>query len=232
MVLLKLLTAKKNIFKLSIGEYVAAENLEVIYSKSRFVGQMFVYGDSFTPFLVAIVHPETAFVKHWATEQKITTLEMKDLCENKTLKEAVMEDFKKINKENKLQGFERIEAVILTPTEWTPENELVTPTFKLKRPQLKNFYEDGIVDLYASLKIDLPYAKKKATPKEETPTKKKKQHKEKKSKKDKKSDDTPVVVKEESKKEKKESKSEEKVSKPEEKASKSEKKREQIRRKS
>eukprot|EP01114_Cavostelium_apophysatum_P021160 TRINITY_DN72_c0_g1_i3.p1 TRINITY_DN72_c0_g1~~TRINITY_DN72_c0_g1_i3.p1 ORF type:complete len:1130 (-),score=527.02 TRINITY_DN72_c0_g1_i3:24-3413(-) len=150
---------KKNIFKLSQGEYVAAEKLELIYARSRFVGQLFVYGDSFTPFLIAIVRPEEDFVKRWAADNKIPdAADFQAVCKNPALAKAIKDDFTTLNKDNKLTGFERIEAVIVTPLEWTPQNDLVTPKMSLRRPQLKNYYLNDIVDAYTDLNVDLPYA--------------------------------------------------------------------------
>ena len=55
---LKIVDRKKNIFKLSQGEYIAAEKLEILYSKSPLIKQIFVYGDSLQSNLVTIIVPE------------------------------------------------------------------------------------------------------------------------------------------------------------------------------
>lgn len=55
---LRIIDRKKNIFKLSQGEYIAPEKLEQCYLKSYLIGQIFVYGDSLHNNLVAIIIPD------------------------------------------------------------------------------------------------------------------------------------------------------------------------------
>jgi long-chain acyl-CoA synthetase len=93
--------------------------LELVYQRSRFVGQLFIYGDSFTPFLIAIVRPEEVYTQKWASENKLTT-DIKELCQKAELRTAIMNDFALIATESKLQGFEKVMGVIVTNTEWTP----------------------------------------------------------------------------------------------------------------
>jgi hypothetical protein len=40
-----------------------------------------------------------------------------------------------------LKGFEMLKAIILDPTPFSIERDLITPTFKLKRPQLLKYYK-------------------------------------------------------------------------------------------
>lgn len=55
---LKIIDRKKNIFKLSQGEYIAPDKVESKITQSLYIAQIFVYGDSLQSNLVAIVVPE------------------------------------------------------------------------------------------------------------------------------------------------------------------------------
>jgi hypothetical protein len=222
---LSIVDRKKNIFKLSQGEYVAPEKLEVAYGGSRYVSQMCIYGDSSTPFVIAIVRPDADFAKNWATANKIHPVELESLVKNEKFKAAVLEDFNGICKTQKLAGFEAVKDVILTEIEWNAQNELTTPTSKIKRPQLREYYMEKIRECYKANGIELPGGKepkkedkkKKKTKKEEaTPKKEESTPKKEERKKDKKEKtEEPkkeAVKKEEPKEPKKETKKEEEKS--------------------
>jgi len=166
---LSIIDRKKNIFKLSHGEYIAAEKLELIYSRSRFIAQMMIYGDSFTPFIIAIVRPEEEFVQKWAVEQKIESANWSELSKNEKVRTAIMKDFELIHKDNKLNALEAVKGIITASIEWNADNNLMTPTMKVKRPQMKEHYEDEIVEMYSSLGEKIPHSKgdKKPEKKEE-----------------------------------------------------------------
>lgn len=53
---------------------------------------------------------------------------------------------------SKLRGFEFIKNVHLDSEEFSVENDTLTPTFKLRRPQLKDRYNSVIDDMYKALK--------------------------------------------------------------------------------
>ncbi|GAY39281.1 hypothetical protein CUMW_043160 [Citrus unshiu] len=139
---LKIIDRKKNIFKLSQGEYVAVENLENIYALVSAIDSVWVYGNSFESFLVAIVNPNKDALERWAAENGVNG-DFKSLCENPKAKEFILGELSRVAKEKKLKGFEFIKAVHLEPVPFDIERDLLTPTYKKKRPQLLKHYQEN-----------------------------------------------------------------------------------------
>ena len=50
-----------------------------------------------------------------------------------------------------LKGFEVIKRVFLEPEQWSTANDLMTPSFKLKRPNLQKHYAQEIKSMYIAL---------------------------------------------------------------------------------
>jgi len=148
---LSIIDRKKNIFKLSQGEYIAPEYLENVYSRSPLVAQCFVYGDSFQSFLVSVVVPDPEVAKTWAkTNNK--PIEVATLCKDEDFRKAIFNDMKRVGQEAKLLGFESIYAIHLEPIMWTTESGLLTPTFKLRRADCYKKYEVQIKEMYKNTK--------------------------------------------------------------------------------
>ena len=104
---LKVVDRVKNIFKLQQGEYIAPEKIENIYVRSKYVAQVFVYGNSYKSNLIAIVVPEETVVNEWAAQNNVEG-DFKTLCMNKQLKKTVIDDMTKLGKEGGLKGFEKV----------------------------------------------------------------------------------------------------------------------------
>ncbi|KAK9219117.1 hypothetical protein WN943_007756 [Citrus x changshan-huyou] len=148
---LKIIDRKKNIFKLAQGEYVAPEKIENVYAKCKFVLQCFIYGDSFNSCLVAIVAVDPDVLKDWAASQGIKFEDLEQLCNDPRARAAVLAEMNAVGKEGQLRGFEYAKAVTLMPEPFSVENGLLTPTFKIKRPQAKERFAKAISNMYAEL---------------------------------------------------------------------------------
>ncbi|KAI4342756.1 hypothetical protein MLD38_027341 [Melastoma candidum] len=156
---LKIIDRKKNIFKLAQGEYIAPEKIENVYAKCRFIAQCFVYGDSLNSCLVAIVSVDQDQLKAWAASEGVEYQNLEKLCNDPRAKSAVLADMDNHGKEAQLRGFEFAKAVTLVLEPFTIENGLLTPTFKIKRPQAKAYFAEAINNMYAQLSATDPSIK-------------------------------------------------------------------------
>ncbi|WCJ33829.1 long-chain acyl-CoA synthetase 2 [Euphorbia peplus] len=148
---MKIIDRKKNIFKLSQGEYVAVESLENSYSGCPLITSIWIYGNSFESFLVAVVVPERQAIENWAANNNVTG-DFESLCQNLKAKKYILDELNSTGQKNKLRGFEMLKAVHLEPRLFDMEREMVTPTMKLKRPQLLKYYKDHVDQLYREAK--------------------------------------------------------------------------------
>ena len=140
----------KNIFKLQQGEYVAPEKLENVLSDSPYIEQIFVHGESLQNYLIAIIVPNKGTVVEFLNGKGINC--DKDNCqdyfENEELKKEILANLEAIGRKADFKGFEIIKKVYLSPTPFTVENDLATPTLKLRRHIAKKYFEDKIKELY------------------------------------------------------------------------------------
>jgi long-chain acyl-CoA synthetase len=158
---LKIIDRKKNIFKLAQGEYIAPEKIENVYAKCKFIAQCFIYGDSFNSSLVAVVAVDPDVLKDWAASEGITNEDIIQLCNDPRARAAVINDMDAVGREAQLRGFEFAKAVTLVAEPFTVENGLLTPTFKIKRPQAKVYFAKEIADMYSILSTSDPTPQKK-----------------------------------------------------------------------
>ena len=101
----KIIDRKKNIFKLSQGEYVAPEKLEQVFQQMPLVMQNFMYGDSLQSNMVGIIVPEKEPLMKWAAEKGIAGT-YEELCEKQETKDMFVAELKKKGKEAGFFGFE------------------------------------------------------------------------------------------------------------------------------
>ncbi|KAF9359726.1 hypothetical protein BGX26_011587 [Mortierella sp. AD094] len=146
---------KKNVFKLSQGEYIAVENIEAKYQSGvPFIQQVLVHGDSQESFVVAIVVPEPEAFLPFANKVLGVNIKAGDnhayakACSDPKLVKAVLKVFTKVGKDAGLKGFETPKAILIEPEAFSIENDMMTPTFKLKRHHIVKEYREELTQLY------------------------------------------------------------------------------------
>jgi long-chain acyl-CoA synthetase len=167
---LSIIDRKKNMFKLSQGEYIAAEKIEQVYAKSPAVGQIWVYGNSFKSFLLAVVVPAAEPLAQYAHSKGWWPQSDKETA--RLASDSFLDDFATLmngphaaelkawvvaslrEQEKGLKGFERVKDFLIEPridrmgSGFTEANDCLTPTFKLKRPQLLKAYIKELKGMY------------------------------------------------------------------------------------
>ena len=122
--------------------------------QSSLIGQCFVYGDSLQSALVAIVVPDEEAVRSWARnhgDEGLAQAPFGEICKSDVLKSTILSEINALSKAGNLNSLETVKAIHLDPEHFSVENGLLTPTFKMKRKQIKDNYEREIESLYATL---------------------------------------------------------------------------------
>eukprot|EP00727_Mastigamoeba_balamuthi_P007281 m51a1_g3173 putative long-chain-fatty-acid--CoA ligase (1104) ;mRNA; r:397509-401681 len=138
----------KNMFKLAQGEYVAAEQIEMLFSRSPLISQIFIHGESTESFVVAIAVPEEPELLRVAREKLGVEGSFAEVCGRQEVVDYVLGEMTAMAREAKMPGFQVPKALLLEHDAFTSENNMLSPTFKLRRPQLRTKYAEQLKQLY------------------------------------------------------------------------------------
>lgn len=129
----------KNLVKLKGGEYIALERMEMIYGNSQFVdavtGGIVCYGDGDMDRPIALLQLSEPGTMKWAKENDISS-DFKSLIGSKELYDAVMKDMVRLHGLSDLSHLEKLVAVGILSSPWTPENGCLTAANKLARKNI------------------------------------------------------------------------------------------------
>ncbi|MGW0163287.1 carboxylic acid reductase [Mycobacterium sp. NPDC003323] len=120
---------RNNVLKLSQGEFVTVSKLEAAFNTAPLVHQIYIYGNSSRPYLVAVVVPTDAN----ATKAEIAA------------------SLKATAKAAQLQSYELPRDFLIETTAFSTENGLLTGIRKLAWPKLKERYGAQLEALYTEL---------------------------------------------------------------------------------
>ncbi|EME47202.1 hypothetical protein DOTSEDRAFT_69225 [Dothistroma septosporum NZE10] len=157
----KIVDRVKNVLKLAQGEYISPERIENVYlGNLPYLAQGYVHGDSSQANLVAIfgVQPDifAGFLEK-VIGKKVDPTDLKavDAAAKETkVQKAVLRELGKVGKKAKFNSYENVRAVRLMLEPFSIENELLTPTLKLKRPQTAKKYRQVIDEMYAEIEAE------------------------------------------------------------------------------
>jgi long-chain acyl-CoA synthetase len=122
-------------------QYIALERLESTYKSCHLVSNICVHANTDAKQPIAIIIPHEANLRS-ALGDKSTPLA--DMCTKDDVRELMMRECNAAGKKQGFKPMEMLEAVILTPEEWTPESGLVTAAQKVQRKKIAQKFDDQI----------------------------------------------------------------------------------------
>ena len=148
---MKIIDRVKNIFKMQQGEYISPEKIENIYLNCKYIEQIFVHGNSLKSYLICIAYPKKDDIINYfknKENKEINENNYKNYLENEDLKKEIINVMDKFGRDNNLMGFELPKKIYLVKEPFTIDNQIMTPTMKLRRHFARKYFEEQINKLY------------------------------------------------------------------------------------
>ncbi|MGH3556406.1 MAG: AMP-binding protein [Mycobacterium sp.] len=133
---LRYVDRRNNVLKLSQGEFVAVSTLETVFTRSPLVHQVYLYGNSARPYLLAVVVPNEEALSQYSID---------------VLKAMIGDSLHAVGRAAQLQSYEIPRDFIIEGQPFTSENGLLTGIGKLARPNLKARYGARLEQIYTDL---------------------------------------------------------------------------------
>ena len=141
---LKITDRKKDIIVNTGGDNISPTRIEEKLNIEPEIAQSMLYGN-FKNYLVALIVPDKEHAMAWAIK-KNKPEDLKLLIEDQDFIKMIKEVTSNVNA--KLSIIEQIRKFILIDEEFTIENDMMTPTMKVKRFKIKNIFGDKLEKLY------------------------------------------------------------------------------------
>ena len=135
----------KSIFKTSFGKYVNPQALESKFTESPLIENMIVLGEN-KKFAAALISPDFVYLKSWCKQHKLKCTTNEEIIENPVVVKRFSEEVKHYNQF--FGDFEKIKKYQLVPEEWTAAEGFLSPTLKIKRIFIEEYYAERIEKLF------------------------------------------------------------------------------------
>lgn len=135
----------KDNFKNATGQYVSPTRIERRLRTNAMIENALVHGLS-KPYNIALIKPDFIALETWAAQHDVHWTAPTYMVHNPEVLNYFATVIKEFN--INLASHEQVERFALVPDNWTFENDLLTPSLKLRRHLLEEKYTKLIRDLY------------------------------------------------------------------------------------
>ena len=137
---------KKDLIVNDKGDNVAPQKVEGMLTLQPEIFQAMVAGDR-RPHLVGLIVPDPEWLMEWC----VANNEAPDcgrMCDNPAVHRAIMAAVDRVNAD--LSVIEKVRRVVLSADAFTVENEMLTPSMKIRRHKIRDIYGARLDALYKS----------------------------------------------------------------------------------
>ncbi|MBP5458136.1 MAG: long-chain fatty acid--CoA ligase [Paludibacteraceae bacterium] len=135
----------KELYKTSNGKYIAPQQVENKLVVDKYIEQVAIIGDQ-RKFVSALVVPAYDLLKEYAAEQNISYTSMEELLQTPKVYSFFEARIQSLLSD--LAAYEQVKKFKLLPKPFTPDNDELTLTLKLKRKVINLHYEKEIEEMY------------------------------------------------------------------------------------
>ena len=146
---LKITDRKKEMFKTSLGKYIAPQPLENRFKESRFIEQIMVIGEG-EKMAAAIVQPDFDFLEAWCERKDLKFSSRKQMVSNERVVARIMEEVNKANED--FGDWEKVKVIQLTDDVWSVDAGHLTPKLSLKRRNILKLYPECYKNIYGHVR--------------------------------------------------------------------------------
>lgn len=138
---------KKEIFKTSLGKYIAPERVENKIKSSQFIDNIMVVGEN-QKFAAALVVPDFDYLRSYCKIKGINYTTDEEMVILPRLQQRIKKEVDKYNTE--LGNTEQVKKIEVLERPWTVKGGELTPTLKVKRDVISKRYKERIDKLFGN----------------------------------------------------------------------------------
>lgn len=142
---LKITDRKKDIIVNDKGDNVSPQKVEGMLTLQDEIAQAMVSGDR-RPYLVGVIVPEAEWLAEWAKANGKGQASLTELAADPALHTALRAAVDRVNAD--LSVTERVRQFIIADAPFTIENQMLTPSIKIRRHVIRGVYQERLDGLY------------------------------------------------------------------------------------
>jgi long-chain acyl-CoA synthetase len=135
----------KEIIVTAYGKNIAPVPIETAIVSSNYITQAMLYGDD-KKFITALILPDRELIESYAREQDILFSDFEELINHEDIKKLIEDEIERAT-EN-FSHHEKVKKFTLISDDFTVENGMLTPTWKLRRGKIVERYKGLINSMY------------------------------------------------------------------------------------